>query len=103
MQISQIESVLSDKPLVDEIKFRVESEVGLPRADEFNVKNATLRKAIAGGRPAENFASRPLSEAIILLFGRPVLLVKNNTFEVPPSDEWRTRLFPTKSKIERAI
>ncbi|HWT02518.1 MAG TPA: DNA/RNA non-specific endonuclease [Pyrinomonadaceae bacterium] len=103
MHVSQIESVLSDKPLVDEIKSRVESEVGLPRADEFNVKNATLRKAIAGGRPAENFATRPLSEAIILLFGRPVLLVKNNTFEVPPSDEWRTRLFPTKSKIERAI
>ncbi len=103
MHISQIESVLGDKPLVEEIKSRVESEVGLPRADEFNVKNATLRKAIAGGRPAENFATRPLSEAIILLFGRPVLLVKNNTFEVPPSDEWRTRLFPTKSKIERAI
>lgn len=103
MQISQIESVLSDKPLVDEIKFRVESEVGLPRADEFNVKNDTLRRAIAGGKPAENFSTRPLSEAIILLFGRPVLLVKNNTFEVPPSDEWRSRLFPTKSKIERAI
>jgi endonuclease G len=103
MHVSQIESVLSDKPLVEEIKSRVESEVGLPRADEFNVKNATLRKAIAGGRPAEDFATRPLSEAIILLFGRPVLLVKNNTFEVPRSDEWRTRLFPTKSKIERAI
>jgi endonuclease G, mitochondrial len=103
MQVSQIESVLSDKPLVEEIKFRVESEVGLPRADEFNVKNDTLRKAIAGERPAENFDTRPLSEAIILLFGRPVLLVKNNTFEVPKSDEWRARLFPTKSKIERAI
>ena len=103
MRVSQIESVLCDKPLVEEIKSRVESEVGLPRAEEFNVKNATLRRAIAGGRAAENFATRPLSEAIILLFGRPVLLVKNNTFEVPPSDEWRTRLFPTKSKIERAI
>lgn len=103
MHISQIESVLGDKPLVEEIRSRVESEVGLPRADEFNVKNATLRKAIAGGRPAENFATRPLSEAIILLFGRPVLLVKNGTFEVPRSDEWRARLFPTKSKIERAI
>lgn len=103
MRVSQIESVLGDKPLVEEIRNRVESEVGLPRAEEFNVRNATLRRAIEGGRPAENFATRPLSEAIILLFGRPVLLVKNNTFEVPPSDEWRTRLFPTKSKIERAI
>lgn len=104
MNRTQIASVLNDKPLMEEIRSRVESEVGLPRADEFNVKSATIRKAIAGGRPApENFATRPLSEAIILLFGRPALLVKNDTFEPPTSGEWKTRLFPTKSKIDRAI
>ena len=43
MRLSQIESVMSGKPLVEEIKFRVESEVVLARAEEFNVRNAPLR------------------------------------------------------------
>ena len=104
MNKSQIESVLNDVPLMEEIRNRVETEVGLPRAEEFNVKSTTIRRAIAGARPEpENFSTRPLSEAIILLFGRPALLIKNDTFEAPTSNEWKTRLFPTKSMIDRAI
>src|ERR687894_2429682 len=104
MNKSQIASVLNDLPLMEEIRSRVETEVGLPRAEEFNVKSTTIRRAIAGARPEpENFSTRPLSEAIILLFGRPALLVKNDTFEAPISNEWKSRLFPTKSKIDRAI
>ncbi len=104
MNTSQIASLLNDKPILEEIKSKAESDERFPRAEEFNVKNTTLSKAIAGEHPtAENFATRPLSEAIILLFGRPALLVKNDTFEIPSSNEWKTRLFPTKSQIDRAI
>lgn len=42
-------------------------------------------------------------EAIVERFGRPSLLVRNGTFEIPSSDIWKARLFPTKSRMERAI
>lgn len=51
----------------------------------------------------EKLDERPLSEAIILEFGRPVLLIQNDTFEMPPSKEWSTRLLPNKSVIDKAI
>ncbi|MDQ3707343.1 MAG: DNA/RNA non-specific endonuclease [Chloroflexota bacterium] len=42
-------------------------------------------------------------EAIIRETGRPVLLVQRDTFEVPELEEWKSRLGPTKSKLEHAI
>ena len=44
-----------------------------------------------------------LNEAIIKRFGRPVLLVRNDTFEVPASDTWKAILYPYKSKLDAAI
>jgi endonuclease G len=48
---------------------------------------------------AENIGT----EAIILQFGRPSLLVQRDTFEVPASDTWKARLDPTRPKLEAAI
>jgi endonuclease G len=42
-------------------------------------------------------------EAIVERFGRPSLLVKNGTFETPSADTWKARLFPTQSRLEKAI
>lgn len=42
-------------------------------------------------------------EAIIRRFGRPSLPVRNDSFEVPASDTWKGRLYPTQSRLERAI
>jgi endonuclease G len=47
--------------------------------------------------------SAGVNEAIIKRFGRPVLLVRNNTFEVPASDTWAATLYPNKSKLDAAI
>jgi endonuclease G, mitochondrial len=44
-----------------------------------------------------------LNEAIVKRFGRPVLLVRNDTFEIPASDTWKAILYPYKSKIDAAI
>ena len=44
-----------------------------------------------------------LAEAIILREGRPTLLVRRGTFETPELAEWRSRILPYKSKIDRAI
>ena len=42
-------------------------------------------------------------EAIVERFGRPVLLVVGDTFEVPESDEWKSRLTQTQDAIDHAI
>ena len=44
-----------------------------------------------------------LAEAIILREGRPTLLIRRGTFETPELAEWRSRMLPYKSKIDRAI
>lgn len=48
-------------------------------------------------------ANEGFNEAIIRRFGRPVLLVRNNTFEIPASDTWATTLIPNKSKLDAVI
>ena len=44
-----------------------------------------------------------LAEAIILREGRPTLLIRGGSFEPPELAQWRARLMPYKSKIDRAI
>ncbi|GAB2689883.1 DNA/RNA non-specific endonuclease [Thalassiella azotivora] len=44
-----------------------------------------------------------LSEAIVLRFGRPTLVVRNDTFEVPEADTWRSRLEPFKARLDAAL
>lgn len=104
MSKSQIEAILQDADLVDEIRRRAVSEVGFPRLEEWGLEPETLRALVADETPGpEPFASRPLTEAIVIQFGRPSLLIQNGTFELPTSDTWKDRLAVTKSKIERAI
>lgn len=104
MKHSQIASVLRDRAMLDEIRERVESASGLPKAQEWNIKPDTIKSVVAGKAPnAEHFASRPYTEAIVLLYGRPALLVRNDSFEVPRADEWRARLSPYQSRLEHAL
>ena len=42
-------------------------------------------------------------EAIVLAFGRPTLLIQDNTFAVPELPEWRLRLEPVRTGIDRII
>ena len=42
-------------------------------------------------------------EAIVERFGRPSLLVVDDTFEVPESDEWKSRLQQSRQAIDHAI
>lgn len=48
-------------------------------------------------------AVEPHTEAIVLRIGRPSLPIHNDSFEVPVADYWKARLYPTKSKLDRAI
>jgi endonuclease G len=101
---SQIASVLEDSSLMDEVREKAGKGKELSKARDFNIKTENLGKTLEEpGLSPETFAAKPYSEAIILQFGRPALLVTNDGFEVPESDEWRSRLYPTKSKIEQSL
>jgi endonuclease G len=56
------------------------------------------REAIHGAVSASG-----VNEAIVKRFGRPALLVRNDTFEMPVSDFWKALLFPYKGRLDAAI
>lgn len=68
-------------------------------AEQPNIESAS--EAVAAVNSAVSRAG--INEAIVKRFGRPVLLVRNNTFEIPASDIWAATLFPNKSKLDAAI
>ena len=70
-----------------------ETEFAVVKAGEAELQEA-LRTVVA-----ENGAN----EAIVRRFGRPALIVRNDTFEVPASDTWRALLFANKSRLDTAI
>jgi len=47
--------------------------------------------------------TRPWTEAVILEFTRPTLLVRNNRFEMPESNELKQRLLPAQKRIEKHL
>jgi endonuclease G len=102
--VSQIDGLLRDSKLVEEMRSLLNRGRNLPNADQWSIKRETIasvlnNKAVTG----RDFATRPFTEAIVLLHGRPALLVRNDTFELPRSSEWRDRLLPAKSRLEYAL
>ncbi|MGH9277971.1 MAG: DNA/RNA non-specific endonuclease [Acidimicrobiales bacterium] len=103
MRTFQRESILSDEQLSVEIARRLAPADGamlpgrirapLPAPPVHDRAVEAIRGSFDGGR----------GEAIVRRLGRPTLLVRNDTFEVPPTDTWRARLHPTKSKLDAAI
>jgi endonuclease G len=122
MASEQFERILADEELAAEIAERVpllrgpgEIRTATGRGALDGERGFGGRRALATARarraaPAAARAAverategRPFNEAIVLRFGRPSLLVTNDSFEVPPSDTWKARLYPYRSKIEKAI
>ena len=79
-------------------------------AESLQLPGAALGAAL-GGRPGTDIpfvrdlgrVPSFLAEAIILREGRPTLLIRRGTFETPELAEWRSRILPYKSKVDRAI
>lgn len=78
-----------------------------PRLETVMVTERTLppRSSAPASRDAIETAvmTTGFNEAIVKRFGRPVLLVRNDTFEIPASDTWKAILYPYKSKLDAAI
>ena len=105
----RISDILADPAVAQELdrKFR-EVDTPRPPADAGELAPA----ARAGFLPGAGFRSTLPFEAsstqqalfsIILEVGRPVVLIQNNTFQVPPdSDLWQAPLEAARSRIETA-
>lgn len=86
MGVDQQESILADPELAAEAA----AALGTP-------------PAARGAGPGDAPPAGPAARAIVRRLGRPSLLVRNDTFEVPASSTWRARLDPTRSRLEAAV
>jgi endonuclease G len=113
---SPFQSLLEDKELVEEIQIKA-AKGGLKRARQLGLSGDEFAERlgdIAGGRRPSAFeamprpgaaAPRPSSalEAIVLLEGRPSLIIQNGSFETPESAIWQNELEISRSSIEGVI
>jgi endonuclease G len=94
----------NDQEIRDELAVRTR-RARLPYAVEADVSLDAVEGAFESartGRPVAGMAD-PRAEAVILLEGRPSLLVKDDTFQQPASPTWRARLADSESRLRRAI
>jgi endonuclease G len=112
MNSYQLDSILADPLLANEIRQKILQHPRFTRSastftagsdspaldvdshsDPMNMVDITLQPRRLDSR----------TEAIVLQFGRPSLLVKDGTFEVPASDIWHSRLMARKDRLDSAI
>jgi len=109
----QFWSFLKDDDLVEEVG-EYAAEGKLPFMQELSISGGLIERALVhGARPAvgARTAGGPPTppepgaglEAIVLLHGRPTLLVQNGTFAIPESQIWRSTLRNHRNNIENAI
>lgn len=100
-QTFQFESLLEDDELLDEIR-ELSARGSLGGAG--GVGPETIESRIrAGAVPESRDPASFAAEAIVLTHGRPSLLVRNGTFDLPDSPTLRARLEANRSEIEEAI
>ncbi len=101
----KIQQVFTDTKMVEELAGLVKKGYEIPFAKEWNVNTSMIGKLLDESieSVSEVAADRPFSEAVILRFMRPSLLIQNNQFQVPFSDELATRLLNSKYTLEKRI
>ncbi len=102
---NNLKKIISDEEILEEINdtFRPYHEKSLTNfsASPGIIEGASsipLRERIAS-LPSEE----ETLEAIVVLWGRPALLIQDDTFEEPVSDKWKQRLNPHRQKLQTAI
>lgn len=99
-------SVIADSELMAEIQDRSKKTLAAhrPVLETNEVALApTDYRAVIEGRPLADTDAQDYAEAIVLLEGRPSLLVRNDTFEEPELDYWKDRLNPYRAALESAL
>jgi endonuclease G len=98
-----LEAIIDDQELAQDLIETATSSEGLPKARDYSISGSTIERAMDPKDKEVTFSNRPLTEAIVVEFGRPALLVRNDTFELPQSSVWRSRLLPSRVKIEQSL
>ncbi len=113
---AQFQSLLQDRDLVAEIQDKAArgllkdatrlgmsgEELAGRMEDASRAPMATTESMAPGPAPQPDFGGAT-TEAIVLLTGRPSLLIQNGTFEMPDSAIWQADLAVAKSAIEAVI
>ena len=112
----QVDNVKADPELRHELERRWRNDASRPVRRAIVLRPGETTSGVVFKQPSANGVRRAAAptmdellaenlgtEAIILRFGRPSLLVQRDTFDVPASDTWKARLDPTRSKLETAI
>ena len=97
-----IESLMSDELIMSDLSHKLDTKGGTEKSKEWGIAPDVIRKVIIE-KDVETISTRPYTEAIILEYGRPALLIRNDDFVIAESDEWNNRLRPTKLLIRNAI
>ncbi|HEV8606551.1 MAG TPA: DNA/RNA non-specific endonuclease [Tepidisphaeraceae bacterium] len=90
--IERVRHVLKDREIHNEIAQMVESNQPIPLAGQWNVTPDMVRAVIAPPQKGAKRASRPFTEAVVLKYGRPSLLIRNDRIDLPDSAELRKRV-----------
>jgi endonuclease G, mitochondrial len=101
--MARLQEILSiDPELAAELNGMSKAGVPLPRAAASGVHREMV-KAVIEPLPRSRDAKRPLTEAVIKTYGRPVLLVRDGKLELPESAVIRQRILQAKAAIETRI
>ena len=98
MPRTPFECAMADKAVLEEFSDRSGSPHVRARAGAFDVRPESIR---ATTEAADESAGAPVveafTEAIIMDFMRPALLIRNDSFQYPESEVWQNRLLPTRN------
>ena len=102
-----LKQILEDRELRDEL-FDLGRQAVTPHratleAASLEVRAKDITSTLEGKPDAAAPGSRMAAEAIVLITGRPSLLIHDGTFENPQTGYWSTRLEPCRSVLEKVI
>jgi endonuclease G len=107
MNHTSMESLLADKEIMDELRQRSKGKASFRGESELtHGKRAIVEYLADPFGPVEGVHDDDEaagSEAIILEFGRPSLLIQDGKPETPESETWKSRLRPHEARIATVI
>ncbi|MCB0276011.1 MAG: DNA/RNA non-specific endonuclease [Calditrichaeota bacterium] len=102
---NKLQQVFQDREIFQELRNIIKEGRLLPKAREWDVTPKMIEKVITA-KPDKIpgvVKNRPYTEAVILDYMRPSLLIQNNQFQIPFSDELANRLLQSKYILEKRI
>jgi endonuclease G len=100
--MNRLETLQND-PVLEELYSRIGTSNYIPKAESAGVSAEYIKRVVEGASMVGSGLSDSAMEAVILDFLRPCLLIKNDSFSIPDSDTWKSKLDPYRKMLERRI